>query len=164
MNWLEQSFMWQRGVGADRNPVEHLLSEHLQSIYHYTIGPYSDPVLHIKPGITWSWRRRDAFDGAIKSETDKPSELLHAVPQPPERADHGGRRGEGDDVLAVYIEKMSPRGDNPHGVCAMIPNFGGLTGTDYTAILNEPLPEKVRIVVLDEENVYWSKRNTLPYR
>jgi Predicted acetamidase/formamidase len=46
----------------------------------------------------------------------------------------------------------------------MIPNFGGLTGTDYTALLNEPLPEIVRKIKIDEENVYWSKRNTLPYK
>ncbi len=25
----------------------------------------------------------------------------------------------------------------------MIPHFGGLTGTDYTATQNEPLPERV---------------------
>jgi acetamidase/formamidase len=71
---------------------------------------------------------------------------------------------EKGDVVAVYIEKMAPRGPDPHGFCCMIPNFGGLTGTDYTALLNEPLPEIVRKIKIDEENVYWSKRNTLPYK
>jgi acetamidase/formamidase len=46
----------------------------------------------------------------------------------------------------------------------MIPNFGALTGTDYTALLNEPLPEIVRKIKIDEDNVYWSRRNTLPYK
>jgi hypothetical protein len=46
----------------------------------------------------------------------------------------------------------------------MIPNFGALTGTDYTATLNEPLPEKIRKIDLDEQGVYWSKRVTLPYK
>jgi acetamidase/formamidase len=45
----------------------------------------------------------------------------------------------------------------------MIPEFGALTGTAYTAILNDPLPEKVRKVNLDEQHVYWSERVTLPY-
>jgi amidase len=71
---------------------------------------------------------------------------------------------EKGDVVAVHIEKMSPRGDDPHGFCCMIANFGGLTGTDYTALLNEPLPEVVRKIKIDGENVYWSRRNTLPYR
>jgi hypothetical protein len=27
-------------------------------------------------------------------------------------------------ALAVYIESMEPRGENPRGTCAMIPEFG----------------------------------------
>ena len=71
---------------------------------------------------------------------------------------------EKGDALAVYIESMEPRGDNPRGTCAMIPEFGALTGTSLTATLNQPLPERVRKVNLDAEHVYWSDRVTLPYR
>ena len=71
---------------------------------------------------------------------------------------------EKGDTLAVYIESMEPRGDNPRGTCAMIPEFGALTGTSVTATLNQPLPERVRKVNLDAELVYWSDRVTLPYR
>ena len=39
---------------------------------------------------------------------------------------------------------MDPRGNNPLGTCCMIEEFGALTGTTYTATLNNPLPEKVR--------------------
>ena len=46
----------------------------------------------------------------------------------------------------------------------MIPNFGGLTGTHYTATLNEPLPERVKKVNVDETSVYWSDTLILPYR
>ncbi|PPZ39231.1 acetamidase, partial [Escherichia coli] len=74
---------------------------------------------------------------------------------------NGAEKG---DVLAVYIESMLPRGADPYGICAMIPHFGGLTGTDLTAMLNDPLPEKVRMIKLDSEKVYWSKRHTLPYK
>jgi acetamidase/formamidase len=45
----------------------------------------------------------------------------------------------------------------------MIPEFGALTGTTYTALLNDPLPEKVRKVHVDEKWVRWSDRVTLPY-
>ena len=46
----------------------------------------------------------------------------------------------------------------------MIPEFGALTGTYYTATLNDPLPEIVRKIDVDEQWVYWSDRVTLPYK
>jgi acetamidase/formamidase len=46
----------------------------------------------------------------------------------------------------------------------MIPEFGALTGTYYTATLNDPLPEVVRKIDLDEQWVYWSDRVRLPYK
>ena len=164
MKWLEESIMMKRGVGADREPVEHHLTEELQKTFHYTIGPYSAPVLHVKPGDRVVVDTRDAFEGKIKNETDKPSEVLKVPFLNPQNGPIMIEGAEKGDVVAVYIEKMSPRGDDPHGFCCMIPNFGGLTGTDYTARLNEPLPEVVRKIKIDEENVYWSKRNTLPYK
>jgi acetamidase/formamidase len=164
MKWLEDSIMMKRGVGAHREPVEHHLTEELQQNYHYTIGPYSQPVLHVKPGDRVVVETRDAFEGKIKEETDKPSQVLNVPFLNPQNGPIMIEGAEKGDVVAVYIEKMAPRGDDPHGFCCMIPNFGGLTGTDYTALLNEPLPEIVRKIKIDEENVYWSKRNTLPYK
>lgn len=164
MKWLEDSIMMTRGVGADREPVEHHLTEELQKTFHYTIGPYSQPVLHVKPGDRVVVDTRDAFEGKIKEETDKPSQVLTVPFLNPQNGPIMIEGAEKGDVVAVYIEKMAPRGDDPHGFCCMIPNFGGLTGTDYTALLNEPLPEIVRKIKIDEENVYWSKRNTLPYK
>ncbi|MBW0449545.1 acetamidase [bacterium M00.F.Ca.ET.228.01.1.1] len=164
MKWLEDSIMMRRGVGAGREPVEHHLTEELQKTYHYTIGPYSQPVLHVKPGDRIVVETRDAFEGKIKEETDKPSQVLQVPFLNPQNGPIMIEGAEKGDVVAVYIEKMAPRGDDPHGFCCMIPNFGGLTGTDYTALLNEPLPEVVRKIKIDEENVYWSKRNTLPYK
>jgi amidase len=164
MKWLEDSIMMKRGVGAHREPVEHHLTEQMQKTYHYTIGPYSDPVLHVKPGDRVVVETRDAFEGKIKEETDKPSQVLQVPFLNPQNGPIMIEGAEKGDVVAVYIEKMSPRGEDPHGFCCMIPNFGGLTGTDYTALLNEPLPEVVRKIKIDEENVYWSRRNTLPYK
>jgi acetamidase/formamidase len=164
MKWLEESIMMKRGVGADREPVEHHLTEEMQQTYHYTIGPYSQPVLHVKPGDRVVVETRDAFEGKIREETDKPSQVLQVPFLNPQNGPIMIEGAEKGDVVAVYIEKMAPRGDDPHGFCCMIPNFGGLTGTDYTALLNEPLPEVVRKIRIDEENVYWSKRNTLPYK
>ena len=164
MKWLESSIMMTRGVGAQREPKEHYLTEAMQKNYHYTIGPYSAPVLHIEPGDRVVVETRDAFEGKIKEETDKPSELLTVPFLNPQNGPIMVDGAEKGDVLAVHIEKMQPRGKNPHGFCCLIPSFGALTGTDYTATLNEPLPEMVRKIKIDEENVYWSKRHTLPYK
>ncbi|PWC21221.1 acetamidase [Brenneria roseae subsp. roseae] len=164
MKWLEDSIMSKRGVGAGRKPVTHHLTEEMQQEFHYTIGPYSTPVLTIDPGDRVIVDTRDAFEGAIKSEQDMPSALLKMPFLNPQNGPIMVNGAEKGDVLAVYIESMLPRGANPYGICAMIPHFGGLTGTDLTAMLNDPLPEKVRMIKLDSEKVYWSKRHTLPYK
>ena len=54
----------------------HDLTEAVQGKYHYTIGPYSDPVLHVEPGDRIRIDTRDAFEGAIRTEHDKPTKRL----------------------------------------------------------------------------------------
>lgn len=162
--WLATSIMHRRGASAGREGETHSLTEERQSTYHYTIGPYSEPVLHIKPGDRVVVETRDAFAGALKSERDKPSELLRVPFLNPQNGPIMVKGAEKGDALAVYIESMWPRGENPVGTCANIAEFGGLTGTLYTAMLNEPLPEKVRKISVDREKVYWSDRVTLPYK
>ncbi len=164
MSWLTSSIMARRGVGADRDPVVHSLTEEAQGTYHYTIGPYSTPVLGIRPGDRVIVETRDAFEGAIQSEDDKPSEKLKMPFLNPQNGPIMVEGAEKGDVLAVHIESMAPRGEDPHGTCCMIPEFGALTGTDQTAMLNDPLPEKVHRVKVDHEHVYWSDRVTLPYK
>ena len=39
-------------------------------------GPYAEPVITVDPGALISVETHDAFEGVIKKETDKPSELL----------------------------------------------------------------------------------------
>ncbi|MDP1536436.1 MAG: acetamidase/formamidase family protein [Burkholderiales bacterium] len=116
--------MRQRGSAQGRTPDTHALTAVLQGKYHYTIGPHSDPVLKIRPGDRVVVETRDAFEGRVKTEQDLPSRVL-SMPfvNPPNGPIlvQGASRG---DVLAVYIQKMSPRGANPCGTCAMIPQFG----------------------------------------
>jgi amidase len=164
MNWLKQSIMHTRGVARGEVGETHELTEARQGTFHYTIGPYSAPVLSIAPGDRVIVQTRDAFDGKILTEQDLPSQKLRVPflnPQSGPIMIDGAEKG---DVVAVYIESMLPRGDNPRGTCCLIPRFGALTGTEYTATLNEPLPEITRKIDVDEEGVYWSKRVTLPYK
>jgi acetamidase/formamidase len=144
MNWLEQSIMHTRGVARGRVGDTHELTEARQGKFHYTMGPYSDPVMTIAPGDRVIVDTRDAFDGKIQTERDLPSQKLRVPFLNPQNG----------PIMIAGAEK---------GDC-LIPRFGALTGTDYTATLNEPLPEITRKIDLDEEGVYWSKRVTLPYK
>ena len=158
MTWLDTSIMRTRGVAQGRAPDLHQLTEAKQGKYHYTIGPYSDPVLHVRPGDRVVVETRDAFEGAIKTEQDLPSRVLTMPFVNPQNGPIMVEGAEKGDVVAVYIESMAPRGPNPRGTCAMIPHFGALSGTAFTALLTDPLPEIVRKIDLDEQGVYWSKR------
>jgi acetamidase/formamidase len=162
-HWIDDSVMMKKGVGARREPKTHHLSEAIQKKFHYTVGPYSDPVITIQPGDRVVVDTCDAFEGKIRSEKDLPSRVLEVPFLNPQNGPimvEGAQKG---DALAVYIEEMLPRGEDPHGICCMIPHFGGLTGTDHTATLHDPLPEIVRRIKIDREKVYWSERVTLPY-
>jgi acetamidase/formamidase len=164
MSWLNTSIMRTRGVAQGRTPDTHALTEARQGTYHYTIGPYSTPVMQIRPGDRVIVETRDAFEGKVKTEQDLPSKVLtmpFVNPQSGPILIEGAEKG---DVVAVYIESMAPRGANPRGTCAMIPQFGALSATSLTAMLHDSLPEIVRKIDVDEDGVYWSKRVTLPYR
>ncbi|WP_180899883.1 acetamidase/formamidase family protein [Martelella soudanensis] len=162
--WIAGSLLARRSVAGGAGTHTHHLSEEVQGTYHYTMGPYSDPVLHVKPGDRIVVETRDAFEGAIKSESDKPKDKLRMPFLNPQNGPIMVEGAEKGDALAVYIESMVPRGENPLGTCCMIEEFGALTGTAYTATLNDPLPEIVRKIHLDESHVYWSDRITLPYK
>ena len=164
MKWLEQSIMHTRGVAKGQVGVTHELGEERQGIFHYTIGPYSEPVMVIKPGDRVVVDTRDAFEGKIVTEQDLPSAKLRVPFLNPQNGPIMIEGAEKGDVVAVYIESMLPRGANPRGTCCLIPQFGALTGTDFTALLNDSLPEITRKIDIDENGVYWSKRVTLPYK
>ena len=60
---------------------------------------------------------------------------------------------------------MKPRGPQPCGTTALITEFGGLVATGDTALLNAPLPERVKKVEVDAvTGVKWSDKITLPYQ
>jgi acetamidase/formamidase len=164
ISWIGNSVMATRGEGRKRKARTHHLTEQKQGNYHYTMGPYSNPVLHIEPGDQVVVETRDAFEGKIKTPADKPTQVLEMPFLNPQNGPIMIAGAEKGDALAVYIESMVPRGPNPRGTCCMIPEFGALTGTYYTATLNDPLPEVVRKVDLDEEWVHWSDRVKLPYK
>lgn len=163
MNWIANSLMAKRGVAKGKETGQHSLTIEDQGTFHYVYGPYVKPTLEVSPGAIVTVETHDAFEGKIKSESDKPSEILNVPflnPQTGPIAVEGAEKG---DCLAVHIRSIKPRGPQPVGTTCLIPEFGGLVGTGSTAMLNAPIPEKVKKIRVDEKGVYWSDRITLPY-
>jgi amidase len=165
MSWVETSIMARKGVAQGRAGREYMITEADQGAYHYVYGPYAEPVLTVNPGAVVSCETHDAFEGKITSESDKPSEKLNFPYLNPQNGPIFVNGAEKGDCLAVYIRSIRPRGPQPVGTTCLIPEFGGLVGTGATALLNAPLPERVRkLVVTQEEGVRWNDRITLPYQ
>jgi amidase len=163
MSWIAQSYMARKGVAKGKSGSTHQLTEAKQGTYHYVYGPYAEPVLRIKPGDIVVAETKDAFEGKIKKETDSPTALLNVPFLNPQCGPIGVEGAEKGDVLAVHIHSIKPRGAQPVGTTALIPEFGGLVGTTHTAVLNEPLPERVKKMDVTEEGIRFNSRITLPY-
>ena len=69
----------------------------------------------------------------------------------------------GRTALTINPALPQPRGPQPCGTTCLVPYFGGLTSTDTTITLQEPLPEIVKKVTVTEKGVVWNERITLPY-
>ena len=164
MSWFEQSLMARRGEAKGKAGQKHHLDEAKQGKYHYVYGPYETPVLHVEPGAVISAETHDAFEGSLQTEQDKPSEKLNFPFLNPQNGPIYVEGAEKGDCLAVYIKEIRPRGPQPCGTTALIPEFGGLVATADTALLHQPWPERVVKVDVDaEKGVRWDDKITLPY-
>lgn len=164
MSWLETSIMARRGLAKGKPGKTYAITEESQGKYHYVYGPFAKPALNVDPGSVISAETHDAFEGKIKFETDKPSEILNFPFLNPQNGPIYVNGAEKGDTLAVYIKSIVPRGPQPVGTTCLITEFGGLVATGDTALLNPPLPERVKKVeVTPEGGIKWSDKLTLPY-
>jgi len=112
--------------------------------YSYVFNPYRDPIAKVKPGERVTIHTEDAFESRITKKEDLPSRALATAkflnPQTGPIYVEGAEPG---DTLAVRIEGIVPKRD--FAVSVLIPYFGGLTSTNFTRMLQEPLPERVWI-------------------
>lgn len=117
-----------------------------RSQYVYTFGGAA-PVTRIKPGTVLRLWSEDAFNNAITSITDVPSERLDTRYLNPQTGPFYVEGAEPGDTLVIHIVELTPA--RTWGASASIPFFGGLTSTDRTAFLQEALPETVWIYEVD---------------
>ena len=112
--------------------------------YSYVFNPYREPIARVMPGELVTIHTDDAFESRITKKEDLPSRALATAkflnPQTGPIYVEGAEPG---DTLAVRIESIEPTRD--FAVSVLIPYFGGLTSTNFTRTLQEPLPERVWI-------------------
>ncbi|MCJ8150843.1 acetamidase/formamidase family protein (plasmid) [Shinella sp. H4-D48] len=164
MSWLDETIMARKGVARGKAGETYSITEESQGKYHYVYGAFVDPVLTVDPGAVVSAETHDAFEGAIKHETDSPTKLLNFPYLNPQNGPIYVNGAEKGDCLAIYIKSIVPRGPQPRGTTVIMPEFGGLVPTADTALLTAPLPERVRKLDVDAETgVRWNDKITLPY-
>jgi amidase len=81
--------------------------------------------MRIRPGDVVEVETLDAFGGAVKTEADLPSKVLNMPFVNPQNGPIAVEGAEKGDTLAVYIHSILPRGPQPAGTTALIPDFGG---------------------------------------
>jgi amidase len=118
--------------------------------YSYVFNPYREPIAWVKQGERVTIHTDDAFESRITKKEDLPSRALASAkflnPQTGPIYVEGAEPG---DTLAVQIESIEPTRE--FAVSVLIPYFGGLTSTNFTRTLQEPLPERVWIWNLVDE-------------
>ncbi len=164
MSWFNETIMARKGIAKGKAGKTYSITEESQGKYHYVYGAYVDPVLKVDPGSVVSAETHDAFEGAIKSEADIPSQILNFPYLNPQNGPIYVNGAEKGDCLAVYIKSIIPRGPQPRGTTVIMPEFGGLVPTADTALLTAALPERVRKLHVDAETgIKWNDSITLLY-
>jgi len=163
MSWFDRSLMATNGVAKGVAGAKASITIADQGKFHYVYGPYAAPKLSVDPGAVVTVETHDAFEGMVTREDMSPSSVLNFPFLNPQTGPIFVNGAEKGDALAVKILSITPRGPQPVGTTCVLPEFGGLVGTADTAMLNAPLPERVKKVRADTSGVYWSDKITLPY-
>ena len=114
----------------------------------YTFGGCA-PRLKIKPGTAVRLWAQDAFNNTIQSVNDLSSEKVDMRYVNPQTGPFFIEGAEPGDALAIHIVDMKPA--RSYGISSTIPFFGGLTSTDRTAMLQEPLPDTTWVYEVNTE-------------
>ena len=112
----------------------------------YTFGGAA-PVMTVQPGTVLKVWSEDAFNHALTSVDDLSSEKVDLRFVNPQTGPFYVAGAEPGDTLAIHIVDLTPA--RSWGASATIPFFGGLTSTDRTAFLQEPLPDTTWIYHVD---------------
>jgi acetamidase/formamidase len=112
----------------------------------YTFGGVA-PVRRVTPGTALRLWSEDAFGGVLRTTSDLSSDKVDLRFVNPQTGPFYVEGAQPGDTLALHLVSVEPARD--WGASAAIPFFGGLTSTDRTATLQEPLPDMTWIYQVD---------------
>lgn len=114
--------------------------------YAYVFGG-REPLLTVRPGTVIELFSEDCFAGNVKGVDDLPSEVCTFPFLNPVTGPIAVEGAEPGDTLAVHFVEIVPARE--YGVSTTFPMFGALTATHTTALLHQPLEERVWIYDID---------------
>jgi acetamidase/formamidase len=114
--------------------------------YAYTFGGVA-PLLHVTPGTVLRLWSEDAFGGRLRSVDDLSAQNVDLSAVNPQTGPFYVEGAEPGDTLALHLVAVEPARD--WGASAAIPFFGGMTSTDRTVTLQDPLPDTTWIYQVD---------------
>lgn len=134
------------GAGATIAPVDVVEFRPTPDQYAWTFGGVA-PTHRIRPGTVLKLWTEDAFSGRLTRPEDRPSSVLDMTELNPQTGPFFVEGAQAGDTLVLHLVDLTPARD--WAASSTIPFFGALTGTDRTALLNEPLPERTWIYQVD---------------
>ncbi len=114
--------------------------------YAFTFGGVG-PLRRVRPGTALRVWSDDAFGGRLRAVTDLSTEKVDLRFVNPQSGPFYVEGAEPGDTLALHLVSLEPARD--WGASAHIPFFGGMTSTDRTVSLQDPLPDTTYIYELD---------------
>ena len=112
----------------------------------YTFGGHA-PRLRVPAGSIVQVDTEDCFGGRIRTTEDLPSQVCDLAHLNPVTGPIHVEGAEPGDTLAVHFAEIRPRRD--WAVSSTFPHFGALTSTGTTAMLHDPLEERVWVYDVD---------------
>ncbi|MSQ07693.1 MAG: acetamidase [Dehalococcoidia bacterium] len=126
----------------------------------WVIGPYQEPIATVNPGETFQVSTLDAFGNKIESAKADLKKVITLPYVNPCTGPIYVENAEPGDTLSVRIENIAITRD--YAVSCIIPEFGGLCGTVFTRVLNEPLDQRILIQRITKQGIIHDPRLKIP--
>ena len=107
------------------------------------------PVRTVRPGDILELWTEDAFGGKVRGPDDHVSRVIEFPFVNPQTGPFFVEGAEPGDTLAIHFISIEPSRD--WAASCTVPLFGALTTTARSAMLHDPLPERVWIYDVDRD-------------
>lgn len=117
------------------------------------IGPYAKPIATVKPGETVVLETMDAFGNKLTSESQDLMKIVRFPYVNPVTGPIYVEGAEPGDTLTAKVEQIEITGGQ--GFSTIFPDFGGVCGTSWTRVLNDPLKPRIFKHLIKDGLITW---------